>query len=52
MLQGDLPSPINPPAGCVFNTRCWKATEKCRTEVPLLQIGKNNHKVACHFPEN
>ena len=51
MLQGDLPSPINPPAGCVFNTRCWKATEKCRTEVPLLQIGKNNHKVACHFPE-
>ena len=52
MLQGDLPSPINPPAGCVFNTRCWKATDKCRTEVPLLQIGKNNHKVACHFPEN
>jgi oligopeptide/dipeptide ABC transporter ATP-binding protein len=52
MLQGDLPSPINPPAGCVFNTRCWKATEKCRTEVPLLQIGTNNHKVACHFPEN
>lgn len=52
MLQGDLPSPINPPAGCVFNTRCWKAADKCRTEVPLLQIGKNGHKVACHFPEN
>lgn len=52
MLQGDLPSPINPPSGCVFNTRCWKATDKCRTEVPLLQIGKNNHKVACHFPES
>ena len=52
MLQGDLPSPINPPAGCVFNTRCWKATDKCRTEEPLLQIGKNNQKVACHFPEN
>ncbi len=52
MLQGDLPSPINPPAGCVFNTRCWKATDKCRTEVPLLQIGKNNHKVACHYQEN
>ena len=51
MLQGDLPSPINPPAGCVFNTRCWKATDKCRTEVPLLQIGANNHKVACHYPE-
>ena len=52
MLQGDLPSPINPPSGCVFNTRCWKATDKCRTDVPLLQIGKNGHKVACHFPEN
>lgn len=51
MLQGDLPSPINPPSGCVFNTRCWKATDRCRTEVPLLQIGKNNHKVACHYPE-
>ena len=30
ILQGDLPSPVNPPPGCVFNTRCWKATEKCR----------------------
>ena len=51
ILQGDLPSPVNPPSGCVFNTRCWKATDKCRTEVPqLLQIG-NNHRLACHFPE-
>ncbi len=50
ILSGDLPSPVNPPSGCVFNTRCWKATEKCRTNVPeLLQIG-NSH-VACHFPE-
>jgi len=50
ILSGDLPSPIHPPSGCVFNTRCWKATEKCRTDVPeLLQIG-NSH-VACHFPE-
>ncbi len=40
ILQGDLPSPVNPPAGCVFNTRCWKAQDKCRTEVPqLMQIG-------------
>ena len=52
MLQGDLPSPINPPSGCVFNTRCWKATDKCRAEVPhLLEIAPK-HKVACHFPEN
>jgi len=52
ILQGDLPSPVNPPAGCVFNTRCWKATDKCRTEVPqLLQIG-TNHRIACHHPED
>jgi len=53
ILQGDLPSPVNPPAGCVFNTRCWKAQDKCRTQVPeLMQIGaKPNHRIACHFPE-
>lgn len=51
ILQGDLPSPVNPPLGCVFNTRCWKAQDKCRTEVPqLLTIGKS--QVACHYPEN
>ena len=49
ILQGDLPSPINPPKGCVFNTRCWKAQDKCRSEEPqLLAIG--NSQVACHFP--
>ncbi len=49
ILQGDLPSPINPPQGCVFNTRCWKAQDKCRTEEPqLLTIGAS--QVACHFP--
>lgn len=49
-LSGDLPSPMNPPSGCVFNTRCWKAKDKCRTDIPeLLQVG--NSKVACHFPE-
>jgi oligopeptide/dipeptide ABC transporter ATP-binding protein len=52
MLHGDLPSPINPPTGCVFNTRCWKATDKCRTEVPQLLEISPKHKVACHFPEN
>jgi oligopeptide/dipeptide ABC transporter ATP-binding protein len=52
MLQGDLPSPINPPSGCVFNTRCWKATDKCRTEVPQLLEIAPKHKVACHFPES
>lgn len=50
ILSGDLPNPVNPPTGCVFNTRCWKAQDKCRTTEPaLLQIGGS--QVACHFPE-
>jgi peptide/nickel transport system ATP-binding protein len=49
-LQGDLPSPANPPSGCVFNTRCWKAKDICRTTAPeLLTVGSST--VACHFPE-
>jgi oligopeptide/dipeptide ABC transporter ATP-binding protein len=50
ILTGDLPSPSNPPSGCVFRTRCWKAAELCSTKVPeLLQVGSS--QVACHFPE-
>ena len=51
ILQGDLPSPVNPPAGCVFHTRCWKVQDKCRTEVPQLLELSPRHRVACHFPE-
>ena len=51
LLQGDLPSPVNPPSGCVFHTRCWKAQEECRVEVPPLRELAPGHLVACHFPE-
>ncbi|GAA1020440.1 hypothetical protein Aple_088730 [Acrocarpospora pleiomorpha] len=51
-LQGDVPSPLNPPPACRFHTRCWKAREICKTEEPpLLQLAPG-HQVACHFPEN
>ncbi|AVH56349.1 MULTISPECIES: ABC transporter ATP-binding protein [Streptomyces] len=52
LLRGDVPSPISPPSGCRFHTRCWKATEICKTaEPPLLEL-KPGQQVACHHPEN
>lgn len=50
VLTGELPSPMNPPTGCVFNTRCWKAQAKCFSEEPLLRKVETS-EVACHFPE-
>ncbi len=49
ILQGDVPSPINPPKGCHFHTRCPYATDQCRVEEPILKDLGGGHTVACHL---
>jgi oligopeptide/dipeptide ABC transporter ATP-binding protein len=50
ILEGDVPSPVNPPSGCNFHPRCWKAQAICREIIPPLEEKQYNHFAACHFP--
>ncbi len=50
LLEGDIPSPVNPPSGCKFHTRCYQCREKCKQEVPVFEDKGKGHWVACHYP--
>lgn len=50
ILEGDVPSAVNPPSGCNFHPRCWKAQAICREVIPVLEAKQPDHFAACHFP--
>jgi oligopeptide/dipeptide ABC transporter ATP-binding protein len=51
LVHGEIPSPMNPPSGCLFNPRCPHATERCRTEKPVLREFADGQRAACHYAE-
>ena len=51
LLKGNIPSPIHPPAGCKFHTRCYMASEICKQKEPPLCEVSPGHTVVCHFPD-
>ncbi|AHC16397.1 ABC transporter ATP-binding protein [Salinispira pacifica] len=52
ILEGDVPSPVNPPSGCSFHNRCRYKTDICTKVTPILEKDENGHKIACHNPPN
>jgi peptide/nickel transport system ATP-binding protein len=50
VIQGEIPSPVHPPSGCRFHTRCPQATSRCREEDPGLRSYDTERAVACHYP--
>ena len=52
VIEGDIPSPVNPPPGCKFHTRCRYAKDNCKTDVPEWRELRPRHFVACHYPRN
>jgi peptide/nickel transport system ATP-binding protein len=51
MLEGEVPSPVDPPSGCRFRTRCWKATDLCSRVDPPMVLRASGQMSACHHPE-
>ena len=51
VLTGDIPSPVDPPSGCRFHTRCPIAFDRCRTEIPAFKNYGGGHQAACHWVE-
>ncbi len=51
LIEGELPSPLDPPSGCVFRTRCPKARDKCAAEKPRMELVSGGHQVACFYPD-